>query len=368
MRWSWGLWLVQFVFVGCGEAGPPLDELPLRDALRAEPEIVARLPTAARQRLAARLDSARAGDVTTDPVAGADPGAPAALVSVLDQARERRSAESLMVGAIADGIARPVVEQVAMGGAMSAPLPVLEGESASATAVLEARALDGEAGASLRALLAGSGARRLWRVVGWPVGAIAIGDIAYVNASWLVGLAPADADGDGDGADGSMHSALNAERATSGAAATSTGAISSDVVDAGAPSSDAGAALAATERASLPDLNPVASATGGATDGGVSQPPPPAPSPAPTVGPGLLDACAAGSDGCDSSDDSCSGSTDDGSDDSCSGTSDDGSDDSCSTPPDDGSSCQVSRGGRRAHAGTVLWLLAPLGFLLGRRP
>src|SRR5207248_1096174 len=60
----------------------------------------------------------------------------------------------------------------------------------STMATLEARALAGEAGASLRALVRAAGARRLERVEGWPIGAVAIGDTVYVNAAWLVALAP----------------------------------------------------------------------------------------------------------------------------------------------------------------------------------
>jgi hypothetical protein len=383
MRWSWGLGLLA-LFIGCGEGGPPLDELPLRDALRAEPEVVAGLPPAAKAGLAGRLEAARLSDVTTDHLEN-EAASSAALITLLDRTRERRLAGPLMVGAIADGLARPVLDRVATGDTSMAPLPVLEGESAVATAALESRALDGEAGASVRALMTASGARRLSRVVGWPIGAIAIGDIVFVNASWLVALAP----GDGDGPDAGLGGPPPSERAATGTGSPASGRIAPSVADGGVSSgADAGElspAVDAGEQMSPPNLYPIADAGGGeAVDGGRPTPPaptPPAPTPPPpipppptppppttTVDPSFWDACGAGADSCGAAGDSCDTTTDDGSDDSCSGTTDDGSDDSCTTPPDDGGGCQVAHGGRRAHVGTLLWLLAPLGFLLGRRP
>ncbi|HSY40263.1 MAG TPA: hypothetical protein VLA79_12065, partial [Polyangia bacterium] len=187
------------VFVGCGDGTPPLDELPLRDTLRADPAVVAALGDSARQRLAARFEAAVTDDATTDAVPLADRPTPASEVTSLDEARLRRAADALVVGTIGDGVARPV----AVGAAAQTPLPQLEGEVATTTAALETRALDGAAGARLRALLAVSGAQRLERVVGWPAGAVAIGETIYVDASWLVALAPVEGGADGpDAADG----------------------------------------------------------------------------------------------------------------------------------------------------------------------
>src|SRR5207237_1768216 len=108
--------------VGCGE-GPPLDELPLRDSLRAEPAVVAALPADARAQLAGHLEAARGGDSGSDPVgAGTDPRT---LVGALDEARARRSADALIVGAVADGMGRPVV--AGAPPAEERPLPPLEG-------------------------------------------------------------------------------------------------------------------------------------------------------------------------------------------------------------------------------------------------
>src|SRR6185437_15028805 len=331
---------------GCGD-GPPFDELPLRDALRAEPEAVAALPLASRQTLAARLEAARTGEVGTDRVEAVTQ--PAALVTALDEARVQRSADALVVGAVTDGVARPV----SSASPDDAPLPALEGVTATGTAALEAGALAGSAGTTLRGLLAASRAARLERVVGWPVGAVAIGDTVYVDAAWLVALAPAPSAADA----GDSGAVVVAGGRTDPTAAT-TAATTSSVSSVRSPL-DGGASVAASYFG---------------VDAGTYVPPPtppPPPPPPPSSSAGFWDACAAGcsaGDSCDtgSEDDSCS-STDDGSSDSCSGGTDDGSGDACSTPPDDGSSCRVAPGRERPRAATVVWVLAPLGFLVGRR-
>jgi len=359
-RFGWlSMGLATLILVGCGDGTPPLDELPLRDTLRADPAVVAALGDSARQRLAARFEAAVTEDATSDAVA--DRPTPASEVTSLDEARVRRDADALVVGTIGDGVARPV----ALGADAQTPLPELEGEVATTTAALEARALDGAAGARLRALMTVSGARRLERVVGWPAGAVAIGETIYVDAAWLVALAPVEGSVDGsDAADGG----------TPGSSASVGKGDDSPPSGMAAPSSSIALATSA------------ASFDGGCRPDGINcstfdagafpppSPPPPPPTPPPSPGPSFWDACTAGSgcaassDGCDSSDDeddSCSG-TDDGSDSSCSGT-DDGSTDSCSTPPDDGSDCRVSPGRERPRAATIVWVLAPLGFLIGRR-
>jgi hypothetical protein len=324
--------------VGCGE-GPPLDELPLRDSLRAEPAVVAALPPAARAQLAGRLEAARTGDSGSDPVVTTT-GA-GNLVGALDEARARRSADALIVGAIADGVGRPVA--AVAPPADQQPLPPLEGPVATDTAAMEARALAGAAGAPLRGLLANSGASRLERVIGWPVGAVAIGDTLYVDASWLVALAPADGEADGG--------ARDAEPARVGASTTASTA----------------AATVATAVPYPVGGNPFG---GSQYDAGTyTPPPPPPPPPPPSSSSGFWDACAASSDSCDtSSDDSSCSSTDDGTDSSCSGSTDDGSSADCSAPPpDDGSSCRVAPGRERSRPSTLVWVMAPLGFLIGRR-
>jgi hypothetical protein len=335
-------WVAALFLVGCGDGTPPLDELPLRDTLRADPAIVATLGDSARLRLAARFEAAVTEDSTSDAVA--DRPTPASQATALDEARLRRTAEALVVGTIDDGVARPVAMVV---GAQT-PLPRLEGEAATNTAALEARALDGAAGARLRALLHVSGAQRLQRVVGWPVGAVAIGETIYVDASWLVALAPVEGGADGpEAADGGTPGAPASVGTGGDPSLSSTGASSSAIA-------------LATSAVSF--------------DAGTYTPPPPPPPPPPD-GPSFWDACSAGADTCAASSDSCDtsgsddsscSSTDDGSDSSCSST-DDGSADACSAPPDDGGSCRVSPGRERPRVATLVWVLAPLGFLIGRR-
>jgi hypothetical protein len=353
---------------GCGEGGsspPPLDEMPLRDGLRAEPEVVAALSEPSRARLAARLATAAAGDASNDQL---DEGAagPAALVGALDRARESRGAEPLVVGAITGGLARPLAGE---GPAGDAALPVMEGAPAGTTATMEARALRGAAAAPLRALLAAAGAHHLVRVVGWPVGAVAIGDAVYVNASWLVAAAPGD--------DGGVDAEAAAPEGWGAAASGGGAATAAASPDAGQPGSGEAASPVETRRSALGYDPP--------PDGGVMEP-------SSTTSPSFWDACASCSDACastDTSDDSCDSgdssgdacaSSGDGSDgtgssssDSCSGTSSDGTDsssDACSTNPDDGSSsgCQIAPGRGRARGPRRLpWLLAPLIFLFFRR-
>ena len=190
-------WLLILV-AGCGEDGPPLDELPLRDALSADPAVIAAMPEEARQRLATRLEVARTNDGASDDADSVGAGDPRALVAQADAARARRGAEALIVGDISTGAARALVVGLDVPTG-AATLPDLETESAGASITpLESRALQGGAGSVLRGLLAASSAHRLRRVVGWPIGAVAIGDTAYVSGAWLAALAPASADGGAD--------------------------------------------------------------------------------------------------------------------------------------------------------------------------
>ena len=374
--------LMLVALTGCDGAAPPLDELPLRDALRADPAVIATLSDDARQQLAARLEAARTGDGTSDPVAG-DPDAtqPAMLLAQVDAARAQRSGDALIVGIIASGTAR-ALPNVSSGA--SAPLPPLEVEAtAPALTALESRALQGKAATPVRGLLAASGAQHLRRVVGWPTGAVAIGDTVYVGAAWLAALAPAiSTDG---GADAGAAAPRGAATTTdvSGANAAALGAATT-YPSGGSDSPDAGGirATAATDDVGAPSPGRDAGVV-------VVYPPTPTTPPPPTstddscgAGAGSCAACGAAStddsDSCDGnpddgSGDSCDNTSSDGTDNSCDNTSSDGTDNSCSNTSSDGTddtNCQVSRG-RPHHGGTstrmMLSLFAPLGFLLSRR-
>ena len=339
---------VLIVLAGCAEEGPPLDELPLRDALRADPQVVASMSDERRARLAARLAAARTADVASDPVAGAA-GDASALVAELDAARGRRSAEPLIVGEIRDGTARPTVAD--RGDADTTPLPPLE--PAADVTPLEARALAGAAGSLVRAVLAASGARNLRRVVGWPIGAVALGDTAYVNGAWLAALARVDAPDAGADASASPGAGL----------AASPVAASTAMPPAPAPGS-------VESRAAPADVSPAS--PGSSPDGGVYAPLPPPPAP-PNDGAG--DACSSFGDACagSSEDDSCG---DDDGGDSCDDGGDDGGGDACSDGGGDACggadadpSCEISRGRHRGRTGRnpAVTLFGPLAFLLTRR-
>ena len=382
--------LLLVAFTGCDDGAPPFDDLPLRDALRADPAVIATLSDDARQRLAARLETARAGDDSGDAVTG-DPATtqPAVLVTEADAARAQRSGDALIVGTIGSGMARALPNTAA---GTPATLPPLEVEAtAPALTELESRALQGPGAVLLRGVIAVSGAHHLHRVVGWPTGAVAIGDTVYVGAAWLAALAPALADG---GADAGAPAPNGFAAASSGLAATASAPAAATAGGGGGDNPDAGGIRATTPADNV--------GTPYGYDGGVivvyppSTPQPPPTSSGDSCGAGAgADSCAAcgaastddsdacagstddGGDSCDStddgsgSDDSCNN-TGDGSNDSCNNTGD-GSDDSCNNTGSDGgddTSCQVSRRSRQ-HGGTsprmMLSVFAPLAFLLSRR-
>lgn len=361
------------LLAGCDQS-PPFDQLPLRDALRADPDVIASLPETSRRQLAARFEGARAKDVSIDKLETSDGSPPAALVVALDGVRQRRQGEALIVGLVSNGAAWAIRDRSDLP--QSSLLPAIEGAPAAATATMERLALAGEAGAGLRALLAASGAHRLHRVVGWPAGAVAIDDTVYVNAAWLVSLAPAsDEKIDGGALDGSASLVGNVATGTFHPAV---GGPFQSPPETSSSSTTSTSAL----RGVLTSANQ--------SDAGVPVQPPGSDSPSPTVS-DYADACSqcaagcdtSGSDSCDSSDDSadaCNSSdsgngcdtsaeaADGSSTDSCDNTSADSSA-SCSSAGDeaDAASCQVAHGRGHKSSGTRMWLMAPLAFLLLKR-
>ena len=361
------------LFASCDQA-PPFDQLPLRDTLRADPEVIASLPEPARIQLATRFEGARAKDVTIDTLATSEGSTPAALVVALDGVRQRRLGEALIVGLLSNGSAWAI--RVCAAPPQVSPLPPIEGAPAAATATLERRALESKAGAAVRVLLAASGAHHLHRVGGWPAGAVAIDDTVYVNASWLVSLAPASEETmDGGVVDGSASNGgpmatggfqpavggpLQGPQGTSSTSATRTSALRGELTS-------------ATQ-----------------SDAGVPAQPPGSDSPSPTVSDDA-DACSqcaagcdtSGSDSCDSSDDStdaCNSSDSNNGCDTSAEAADGSSTDSCDTTSSDGSascasagdeadtaSCQIAHGRGHKSSGTRIWLMAPLAFLLLKR-
>jgi hypothetical protein len=375
--------LVLVLIAGCDQGAPPFDELPLRDTLRAEPEVIASLPESARIRLAARLEAARMSDGAVDEFSANQATGTAALVVALDRVRQRRQGEPLMVGVVGDGAGWPI-------GDCASPshlpvLPPIGGAPATATASMETQALETGAGAALRCLFAAAGASHLIRVVGWPAGAVAIDDTVYVNAAWLVSLARGGEEkmdgGAGDGSNSTGGNVAGGNVAGGNVAGGRSSLLSGDSAQdpdgtAPAPGIDTRArilsgALTAANRGDA-----------GVTPQPSGQDPGQNPQ-APPVG-DAVDACAECASACDtSSEDSCDSSADSGGDSCDTSSADDGSSaDSCNSASSDGSdpcsagsadggdeaaNCQISRGRGHKSYGTRLWLLAPLAFLLFRR-
>jgi hypothetical protein len=85
--------LTFFLLAACDQIAPPLEQLPLRDTLRADPEVVAALSDGARQNLGDRLLSARRAESASDLID--DPAAPPPeVLARFDRARERSGREA----------------------------------------------------------------------------------------------------------------------------------------------------------------------------------------------------------------------------------------------------------------------------------
>ncbi len=372
-----GWLLLLLTVVGCAGAAPPFDELPLRDTLRAEPDVVAALPDDARARLGARFQAAGAGDTSSDAIAVA--GATGArLAAEVDGARQARAADALVVGLVGGGAAQALPAGTQARG--SSPLPPLEGVPATSTADLEAHALNGAAGASLRELLAATHAQRLQRVVGWPVAAIALGDTVYVNGAWLVALAPSasvagggarcgDAGCDGGALDGGAPSdggAMDAGGSTRAGGATMDGGTSRDAgaMRPGGSGPDAGAGGRPWQPPAYtpPPYTPPPAYT-----------PPPVYTPPPSSDPSTddLNDAAAAADGCAALADVCASADDGSADDSCSGEDDGSGSSDCSGPPPDegsgGADCRTAPGRGHTSVPTMLWMFAPVAYLWNRK-
>src|SRR5256885_8691760 len=97
------LLVIPLIFAGaaCDQVAPPLEQLPLRDTLRADPDVVAALPDDARQQLAVRFQAARVADTGDDAIDDADRATPDVLVARADRARASRGQDAQVTGAIA---------------------------------------------------------------------------------------------------------------------------------------------------------------------------------------------------------------------------------------------------------------------------
>jgi len=363
-------WLL-LLWVGCDQGEPPFDELPLRDALRADPAVLAPLSEVSRARLASRLESARTGDVAVDHLSVDSSASPQTVIGDVDRARQRRQAEPLLLGVVRGDAAWPIEGESDRPGNA---LPSLGGVLATATADVEARALAGHAGVELRILMAATGAQRLERVVGWPSGAVAIEDTIYVNAAWLVALAPAERrnlDGglpsESPGSPSSGAATTTAVPLSPGKPPSSVENVTGAISDTPAPGFDADAGAPPTRRTEPSEPSEPSKPV--STD---------------TCDDGCADSCASSDGqscaGADSGDDGDYTGSDSGCEPPSEDTSGDASDDCASSDESSGDACASSDPGEMDSSGCQIgphprhkksdpsaWLLAPLGYLFYRR-
>lgn len=174
---------------GCGDDTPPYEVLPLRDALRAAPEVMASLSHDARHDLALRLSNAQQVEpetVTFSPESlSLEP-----LVTSADAVRESSGKDAFMLGAMlaTEGHGLVEIEGLSDADATNAPPIEVQGKVSDEVAPFEEAALRGEAGKTLRGFVAHTHAKNVVRMTGLPVGAVAWNDTVYVNESWLVAM------------------------------------------------------------------------------------------------------------------------------------------------------------------------------------
>ena|GEM_PF-2900014 len=177
------------LLVGCGaESSPPFDVLPLRDALRAAPDVMANLPEASRAELAARFEEAERSSEA--PLAFALPEVPTVdnLVSSADKLREASEKDALILGELTTDDGHAVIDAHAAGDSDAANVGPLDvhGQADVVAAPFEEVALRGRAGKTLRELATRTHATRVVRMTGLPMGAVVLDDEIHVNESWLV--------------------------------------------------------------------------------------------------------------------------------------------------------------------------------------
>jgi hypothetical protein len=186
------------LLAGCGQDAPPYDDLPLRDALRATPEVVAGLSFETRHELAERLDAAGRNDDGTMTFGLPETVTIDTLARVADEAREDQEQDALIVGEI---VAQPSdfslrsenIDEETLGRVVVGPI-FLRGRPGAQTVPLEDVALRGRAGKWLRELSGRAHTKQMVRTTGLPLGAWAFEDTLYVNASWLVAMAALEED------------------------------------------------------------------------------------------------------------------------------------------------------------------------------
>jgi hypothetical protein len=194
-HWKTGgvLFAATFLFVGCGQDAPPYDELPLRDALRAAPEVVATMPFDTRHDLAVRLDAAGLDAEGVTRFEMPEKVTIDGLSRIADAAREDQGQDALIFGSVVEAqndflLSGQNIDEKALGQVVVGPV-ALRGNPSTETAALEDAALRGRAGAWLRELSGRTHTKQMVRTSGLPFGAWAYADTLYVNGSWLVAMA-----------------------------------------------------------------------------------------------------------------------------------------------------------------------------------
>jgi hypothetical protein len=184
--------------VGCGQDVPPYDDLPLRDALRASPEVVASLSFDTRLPLAQRLDAAALAEEGATTLDLPETVTIDSLARVADDVREDDGHDALIVGEVVAQSSDFVLHSQNIDAETLGQLTVgpifLRGHPGALTAPLEETALRGRAGKWLRELSGRTNAKTMVRTTGVPFGAWAFDDKLYVNASWLVAMAALEED------------------------------------------------------------------------------------------------------------------------------------------------------------------------------
>ncbi len=180
------------LLAGCGQDEPPYDGLPLRDALRASPEVVASLSLETRREVAQRMEQATQGDDAAMALPSPEVTTIDALSRSADEAREDRGQDALVLGEVVLQPNELVVSTAGIDEQNAYRVPagpiLLRGRPGVETAAFEDAALRGRAGQLLRELSLRTETQQLVRTTGLPMGAWAFGDTLYVNASWLVAM------------------------------------------------------------------------------------------------------------------------------------------------------------------------------------
>lgn len=186
-------WLViAGLLSGCGEEAPPYDALPLRDALRATPEVVAGLPFETRHAIAQRLEEARPKDGDATTIVAPQISTIDAVSMAVDEARDDLGQDALVLGEVVSNddmfvVSQRGIDDDALAVMASGPF-LLRGRPSTTTAPLEDAALRGRAGQLLRELSRRTNAEEIVRTTNLPLGAWAKDETLYVNASWLVAM------------------------------------------------------------------------------------------------------------------------------------------------------------------------------------